>query len=412
MTCASTVALVSRFVQRGAVAGLLAALSAFAAAAPAVLPATPTTIEGTAERLISYRHQDHMWQTPDGATHALVNTGTQPDGAALRLYTSVDNGLTWVPGLALANSTEATTSDGFIDGNRLFATYQTGAGTIVFVRLEYDPVLQTWQPTLREAAFQSSTVAGVNPAVARDQQGRFWLAFTATDKASGQHSIKMLHRAQDEPWVDTGLQFGASDNLAIERSARPVATPNGMGLVYTVHQTTSWALRRNDAPLDAAWASYTVYTRKSPETDPYASHFNVVADADNNLHMVVADGGRALYFRQLASEGRWRFRMATESANSVYAQMVVSGSRLMMIVNSETSLRVFASLDQGSNWVNTHLLTHPRATSGISYQRPRVEAPSYAASPVPVLQQYAEDGVQRLMSFQVPVISEAVGSRR
>lgn len=394
----------------GLSAVLMLALQAFAA--PVSVPATPTSMTSTAVRMVSYRHQDHMWQTPDGATHALVNTGNQPDGKALRMHTSLDNGVTWTPGIALTSSTENSTSDGFIVGNQLFATYQTAAGAIAFVRLTYDPVMQVWLQTGQEVAFQSSAVFGVNPSLARDALGRFWLAFTAMDKASGQYSIRMLSRVNGTGWADTGLQFGVADSVSIERSARPVATRNGMGLVYTVHQTTFWAFRANDAALNAPWPAETVYVRKSPETDPFSSHFSLVADKDFNLHMVMVDDGRALYFRQPAGAGHWKMITVTEPASTVYAQMVISGSRLLMIANHKSLLRVFESLDQGTTWANTLLLTHAYPTPTTDYQRPRVEAPAHAGNPVPVLQQYVEDGVQRLMSFQVPVTSESAGRQR
>jgi hypothetical protein len=50
------------------------------------------------------------------------------------------------------------------------------------------------------------------------------------------------------------------------------------------------------------------------------------------------------------------------------------------------------------------MLTHPPATSTISYNRPRVEAPARSVSPIPVLQQYVDGAEQRVLYFGVPVV--------
>lgn len=398
----------SRTAHRAAAACVLGLAAWACQAAPALLPATPTVIEGSAERMISYRHQDHMWQTSDGATHAIVNVGNQPSGASLRMYSSPDSGSTWEPGLALAQSSQTSTADGFIADDRLFVSYQSSSGTVEFVRLDYDATTRTWAQTAAEQVFASADVVAFNPSVARDAQGRFWLAFTSLERASGNYGIRLMRRSSAaEGWVDTGLTFGAIDNLSIERSARPIATRYGVGMVYTVHEDTYWAWRRNDLPVGAAWAEQLVYTRQSPETDPFASHFSVVGDAQDNLHMALVDNGSLLYFRQPAGSGQWNFITATAPANTVYAQILVADASLVMIANHNTLLRVFQSPDSGNSWANTHLLTHPLPSTGISYARPRVEAPARTQGPIPVLQQYVDNGVQRAMSFQVPALAPA-----
>ena len=48
-------------------------------------------------------------------------------------------------------------------------------------------------------------------------------------------------------------------------------------------------------------------------------------------------------------------------------------------------------------------LTHPPADSGVTYNYPRLESPTNSLSPVTVLQQYDDNGVQRLLFFAVPV---------
>src|SRR5690348_7943712 len=82
---------------------LIAGIAHTAGAATTLSPiATPLT--GTADRMISYREQNHSWQTSDGAFHLLINTGNQPGRDALRLYTTRDQGATWTPGPTIAST--------------------------------------------------------------------------------------------------------------------------------------------------------------------------------------------------------------------------------------------------------------------------------------------------------------------
>ncbi|MCK7501602.1 MAG: hypothetical protein MZW92_74990 [Comamonadaceae bacterium] len=223
-----------------------AALSlAFAAAAvPAAaqtggvvaLPATPTTIAGSETRMISYRHQNHMWQTADGWTHLLANVGPQGDGSALRMFSSGDGGVTWAPGIAVADTDGSSTADGFLAGNVLYATWAATGGRIAFASLQWDPTGRAWRVTRSETAFASDRFKAVNPSVARDGVGRFWLGFTTQDAASGEYALKMLRRTSTAlGWVDSGLVFGAPDRLSNERSIRPVAVAGGVGAVWSLH---------------------------------------------------------------------------------------------------------------------------------------------------------------------------------
>src|ERR1700750_2260659 len=53
-----------------------ACFAAVARAEPVAVLAQPTDLTSSSELMISYRHQEHMWQTPDGALHLVVNRGT------------------------------------------------------------------------------------------------------------------------------------------------------------------------------------------------------------------------------------------------------------------------------------------------------------------------------------------------
>jgi hypothetical protein len=388
-------------------AGFVLGLSSAAVSQTGVqnIPSTPTDISGSAERMISYRHQNHMWQTADGATHALVNVGGQANGTSLRLYTSVNNGVSWVGGPELPVTDDTSTSDGFLMNNNLFVTYSTTAGGVAFSQLRYDAGTTTWVLGATEMAYQVPGVRAINPTVARDAQGRHWVGFTSQDSA-GFYNIKMVLRASAaQGWVDTGFLFGPSDNLSIERSARLVTVAGGVGMVYTVHQDVFWAKRQNNWLVTQPWSRSQAYVDRGVDNDPFGSHFSVTVDAQNNVHMAMVDGGQMLYLRLANGSQTWAPpKVLTKPVRAAYVQILSSGSTLMFVGNDKSSVVVFQSTDGGTSWTKTHLLIHPSPDGTTDYSNPRMELPGNdPASPVPVLQQYREGETQRTMAFQVPV---------
>lgn len=388
-------------------AWMLAALlaAAFPALAdPGTIRGVPTSIKSVADRMISYRFQEHMWQTADGATHVMVNIGTWMSEGALTLYSTFDAGLSWVPsGIALPQSGGASTSDGFLDGDDLLVVYSGKAAEIRFARLRYDPAARTWSLAKRELIYKTSAAFAMTPAIAADAQGRLWLAFTNQDRATADFSIKMMVKPRRGAWSDTGLVFGGVDNLSNERSGRPIATTAGMGMVYSVHHELFWAERAGDSPLTAAWASQHIYTAASPMSDPYGSHYSVVADDASNLHLLSVDGGQLVYSRRLAADDAWQSRVLTEPVKATYVQVVIVQGRVMLITNRGANLAVFESSDGGDTIAQTYSLTHAAPQGAEDYSRPRVEAPSRSASPVPVLQQYFDGTYQGALFFAVPI---------
>jgi hypothetical protein len=376
-------------------------------AEPAALASTPTTIMGTADRMISYRHQDHMWQTSDGVTHVLVNRGATNSGPqGLTLYTTFDNSASWSPVANLPSTDYTATSDGYIDNDHLYVTYSGKAGDILFAHLYYDSGPKKWTVLKTETVFASASTLALTPAMAVDALGRRWLSFTSQDKASSNYSIKLMQKLSDaEPWVDTGFIFGAVDNISNERSGRPIVTPKGMGMVFTVHKSSYWATRDNSWPVTAMWKRSLIYTKTYTDTDPFGSHFSVAADTNNNLHMASIDGGRVVYSRFLDAKQTWTSKVVTGDIRANYVQALQALNNVVLISNASSQLRVFQSSDWGNSFVNTHFLTHPPATGNILYDRPRVEAPTRSSSPIPVLQQFSDGIVQRAMFFAVPVVT-------
>lgn len=392
-------------------AGLGCGAASTCAAAPVVIHPSLTTMTSSADRMISYRHQNHMWQTSDGATHVMINRGTQSQGNALQLFSTFDGGATWSGGLTLPNSNSQTTSDGYIVADALYVTYSTSSGAIVFCVMQYDASSHSWSNVESQTAFSSSSLVAINPAIAADSLGTIWLGFVANETSTGNYFIKLLQRTSDaQGWVDTGMVFGAVDNLSIERSARPVMTANGMGMVYTVHQNIYWAFRNNNWPLAQAWRSQLMFTSQSDDTDPYASHFSVVADARMNIHMVTVDGGRILYFRladttpNQAVNSHWTARWLTKDISSGYPQVTLVAGNIFIVSNMSTQACVYQSSDGGFTFTATQQLVHPAPAGGVSYSYPRIETPAVSRSPVPLLQQYDDNNTQRVMYFRVPAV--------
>ena len=164
----------------------------------AQIPSTTTTLASTADRMISYRSQNHMWQTPDGATHVIINRGPGLNGESLTLFSTFDGGATWVnSGVSLPSSNGSSTSDGYVDNDKLYITYDVGTGSIRFTEVQYDSASKTWSRGNSNTVFDSTTAAALTPALAVDAMGRQWLSFTKQDKVTGNFSIKLMRKRQD-----------------------------------------------------------------------------------------------------------------------------------------------------------------------------------------------------------------------
>lgn len=377
----------------------------FAVAQPIPVSSTETGIVGTAERMISFRSQEHMWQTADGATHVLINRGPAV-GGSLVMFSSFDGGQSWQgPGLAIPSTGEPSTSDGFLDGDDLKLTYSTTLGGVRHATLRYDAGAGTWSLLDSESVFESADHRTAAPALAADGLGRLWLSFTQQEVATSNYSIRLFYKTPSSTtWADSGFVFGPVDNLTNERCSRPVATDKGIGLVYSVRQETFWAERNNFWPLTAAWLGSRIDKRTKPLPDPFGCHFSVIADAQRNLHLFSTDAGAVVYSRRRVGEGSWTTRPITPRAQTAYIQATVADGNLVLVANSYSHAAVWQSTDGGTSFVKTHSLLHPAPVDGVSYEYPRLETPGRSSNPIPVLQQYFEGATQSLLFFPAPVI--------
>jgi hypothetical protein len=245
----------------------------------------------------------------------------------------------------------------------------------------------------------------LNPAMAVDATGTIWLSFVAQDTATGNDSIKMLRNtSREEGWVDTGFTFGEVDNLSIERSAKPIATATGIGMVYAVHNQIFWASRENNWPQSQPWSRQLVFSSTSGDNDPYASHFSIAADAQHNIHMSLTDGNRVGYSRYDAATGAWKSKWLTGVINAAYIQTSIVAGDVVVTANSGSSrLLVYRSVDGGNVFSMPYTLEHPAPGGGVSYLYARMETAATTAGPMVVLQQYIDNNTQRLLLFNVPL---------
>ena len=99
---------------------------------------TVTNLESTNDRMISYRHQRHLWVTSDGAIHLLFNQGANYYGASLVLYSSFDSGKSWKWILSIPNNDSTSTANGFLYNQKIFITYSSTTGSLLFLPITYD----------------------------------------------------------------------------------------------------------------------------------------------------------------------------------------------------------------------------------------------------------------------------------
>jgi hypothetical protein len=379
------------------------------------IESTTTSITSTTKRMISYRDQQHSWQTSDGGIHLMVNSGTLPANDSLTLYSSFDGGNTWVPKLSLPHTDGFSTSDGMLTATGTGATLQlvygtaANTGNIIYAIATYDASTQTWTLTSTQTAFSAKAVTGSDPAFAVDSNGGLWCGFTAENIQSQEYQIDMLYlAAKSTNWVNTGLVFGTTDDSS-QHAARPVPFTGGVGMIYQSDETMYWSYRMSTSAIEAPWESSVLYVGlPSNNADPYDSHFSVVADASNDLFLGFAGNSQLLYLKYTSSTATWApiQALTTSKAKSAYMKASIAGGNIVMIANDLSSLEVFQSTNDGDTFQLTQALVHPTGGSGTDdYQNPRVEMPSYATSPMPVWQQFYYGSTQGLLFFPVPVIN-------
>jgi hypothetical protein len=378
------------------------------------IPGTVTSMTSSAKRMISYRDQNHSWMTSDGAIHLMINLGTFSASNSLSLYSSFDNGATWNQQFILAQTDGASTDDGVLTNTPTGATLQLvyatspNIGSIVYLTATYTAATQSWTLGTAQTAFKTKGIVASNPAFVADSDGNLWCGFTEENSATLQYQEDMIYQlAGTQTWTDTGLVFGPADNTT-QHSARPVPYPGGVGVIYEVDNTLYWAYRLSGSAFNAPWVTSTIYTGLPPlGSDPFDTHYSVVADANDNLYLAFISAPADLSFAVFSSGTNTWGNVATlqTSINSpAYPQVSLAGSTLILMANYLGSVQVLQSADSGNTFTTTQFLTHPPAQNGVSYGKPRVEAPRYATtSYLPVWQQFVDGITEELLYFSLPV---------
>jgi hypothetical protein len=353
-------------------------LSAPAQAAVTNIPAVGTSLSSGSDRMISYRFQSRMWQTADGGTHLIINRGPLSPDASLVLYSSFDNGRTWLAALALQQTNFGSTVDGYLDGNTLRVVFSNSTGGINYLALTYDPATRVWTRKRIEPVFAVAGLVASSPAFVVDNAGAGWCCYSVQDTATLKWSLRMSFRSPgDNPWRDSEQTFGDTESQNSERAGRPVKLPTGVGLVYTDQKIIAWATRADGAPMRSPWTDTTVLLTTPPEGDgrgPYGGHFSVLTDPLGNLHLVTVDMTRIVYFRFLQSTQQWDpIRALTTPVFAIYVQITYCDGNLVVIGNANEQLQVIQSTDLGNTFAKTHLLTHPKATGSQDFANARME---------------------------------------
>jgi hypothetical protein len=365
----------------------------------------PTNLSGSAEKMISYRHQERMWQTPDGSLHLVLNRGTPKPG--LVLYSSYDRGTTWALKLTFSNTNRESTADGVLQGSILALAYGTADDGIAFAQLSYDSTRREWLVNRSEMAYFASPVQALNPTIAIDDLGVVWCGFAAIDRATEVINLRLIYRPSDGTWANTGLILGPTNNISKERSIRMVRVPGGMGLIYRVRQSTYWATRDNFARYDTLSTPVLINEGppQRPTSDTYASHFSVIADDSGYLHLVIADDGNAMYLRHTIGHGIWTAaRKVNGAAKLSYLQIGMANGQVAVVLSASRGAgAVLLSSDGGESFQEQFNLLLPPETDGVSYKTGRVESAGRSNGQLVVLQQYEDHRQQRLMVYNVPV---------
>lgn len=373
-------------------------------AATIAVKASTTDLSSDNERCISYRHQQHMFQTSDGALHLLMNRGTLTPGPALSLFSSFDAGATWQFMQNFAGTGDTSTADGLMVGDDLWMVFHTAVGAVMFVQMHYEAPTRAWAVMALEQAFSSKQYMAQNATLAIDDAGVIWVGITETRAAGG--NLRVVTRSAAGAWSDPGLIFGPTDKPAVERSARMVRVPGGMGMVWTVHAATFWARRANDAPANAPWTASLIYPGAAGKAiaDPYASHFNVATDPAGGIHLITVEAYDVLYFKYDTVADTWSAPTTIDDSRKVaYAQIgIINGKLAVAFSVQRFAGSVLVSPDFGATWAPYADLNLVPIQTGINYNTARVEFPAIATGPLQILQQYSINTTQRLMMFNVP----------
>ncbi len=377
---------------------------------------TVTNIKSNTDKMISYRHQRHMWVTSDDGIHVLCNQGTSFDNASLVLYSSFDGGKSWNLVLSLPNTNRESTADGFLVKQKLFLAYSSSNGSILFSSILYDSLAKKWTFSQPSVVYEGKDLVAKNtsPTIAFDSNGYLWTAFVLKQPYTNDYSIRLFNSInRGLNWNNTSIILGSVDKLD-RKSARLVSLNNRLGVVYTHEDIFYWAYRDNESAFNTPWKTQSIFTyQPGSNNSMHSSHFSLVADPSDNIHLATHDADKLIYLKFDSKKQRWQPKKILSNDVEVgYMQLTLSTqNHLFITYNQQTEVGLLESHDYGKSFKFIKLLSHPspRSFGGnlVNFEEPRIITPELIANKLPVLQQFQLNGGFGLVSFDLKLDAQS-----
>lgn len=372
-----------------------------------------TDIRSTSEGMISFRQQEHMWVTSDGALHVVVKAqGT--DQTQQFLFSSYDDGATWQESLSLPDTDGRSTADGLLLDDTLLIAYSTADDGIAQAQLTYNPIEQQWQLVESHLVYHNSDLIASIPTLTVDNQGHLLSAFVTADEANQDYVLEVYYS------LDTGENWQplmtaiAPVNETERLSAKLVTLDDGVGMLYAQEDTLTWAYRADGSPANAPWEQTVILNYSDPlPRDSRGSHFSVVVDDLGNIHVATNDDRNLVYIRFNAQTQTWEApRALTEPRSATYMQLSLGeDNRLFAIYDVGGYVEVLESQDSGNTFELINSLLYDPAEDFDRLGNTRIETPTYIGDTLPVLRQVSDaaDISQALVYYGLDVSNEDLG---
>lgn len=201
-----------------------------------------TNLTGTAERMISYRHQERFFITDDGTQHLMLNLGDRESESkgALALMTKQAGQTDWEEAVDLNCSNNESTADMVLENNRLHIVYSCNK-EIWYSRLSYDALTSTWWNLKKKRIFRSLTQTPSAPTIAITSDQKLHVVFT---RATLNKVVQLVSYSSNNPlfrWTSNGT-FG-TENKRPGKAGRLLNIGEGIALIYTDVSDVSGAAR-------------------------------------------------------------------------------------------------------------------------------------------------------------------------
>jgi hypothetical protein len=372
-----------------------------------------TNLTGTAERMISYRHQERFFITDDGAQHLLLNLGDRESESkgALALMAKQADQADWEEAVDFSCSNNESTADMVLENNRLHIVYSCNK-EIWYSRLSYDALTSTWWNLKKKRIFKSLTQTPSAPTIAISSDQKLHVVFTRT---ALNKVVQLVGYSSNNPlfrWTSSGT-FG-SENKRPGKAGRILNIGADIALIYTdvsfVSGTARSTLNFIQLAEDGSWSDPVVLeSTDAGFHDPYGSHYSAAVDDQGNIHLVWPVEKRLVYYRYDQGNSTWSADYILENPhNAVYSQVAkhIDG-RIFLVFNVGEQLQVVESDDYGLTFSHTAFLIHPTGDPVYDWAQPRVETPAVFSGVLDVLQQLSTvptettEAVERLYLFSL-----------